>query len=115
MMVLLMNSEIKNERFIAVAKNLSFKEILTQLKKALEKPQPKKQLQYWQLEVGVVLDFIWCALTGRARSITKNTIHSMKHRDAYDNIKVKDFLNFEFEDLNATIDFSCQRFLEENL
>ncbi len=114
-MVALMNSEIKNERFIAVAENLSFKEILTRLKRVLGKPQPKKQLQYWQLKTAVVLDFIWCTMTGKPRSITKNAIYSMKHRDAYSNEKIKEFLNFEFEALDATIDFSCQRFLEENL
>ena len=115
MMIELMTSEIKNARFIAVAENLKFKEILTRITKELGKPAPKKQLKYWQLEIGRVLDFVWSSVSGSTRRITKSSIHSMKHRDEYSNKKIKDFLDFEFENLNDTIVFSCERFKEENL
>lgn len=115
MLVSLMDSEIKNERFIAVAKNLTFKEILLPLTTSLGKQPPTKQLKYWQLEIGRIGDFLWSTLSGSARRITKNSIYSMKHRDTYDNSKVKEVLNFEFEELEPTIHFSCRRFVEENL
>jgi nucleoside-diphosphate-sugar epimerase len=114
MMTSLMNSEIKNERFIAVAENLSFKEILIRMTKALDKSAPKKELKYWQLETGRIFDFIWSNLSGSKRKLTKSSIHSMKHRDQYSNEKIKKFLEFQFEDLNPTISFSCQNFLKEN-
>ena len=114
MMIDLMVSPIKNERFIAVAKNLSFKEILTQLTAAMGKPQPKKQLKYWQLEIGRLADFLWCTLSGNSRKITKNSIHSMKHRDAYSSAKIEQSINFKFEPLAETIAFSCAQFVAEN-
>lgn len=114
MMTSLMDSSIQNERFIAVAENLSFQEILIQLTKALGKPQPKKKLRYWQLEIGRIGDVIWSALTGSARRITKNSIHSLKHRDEYGNQKIQNVLGFQFESLDPIITFSCHRFLEEN-
>lgn len=115
MMVELMNSEISNERFIAVSQNLSFKEILTLLSTSLGRKEPKIALKFWQLEIGRVFDFIWSTISGKPRKITKSNIYSLKHRDEYDNSKIKEFLNFEFETLQPTIAFSCQRFLEENL
>lgn len=115
MMTLLMDSQIENERFIAVAENLSFQEILNRLTGALDKPGPTKKLKYWQLEIGRIGDSIWSALTGNPRRITKNSIHSMKHRDLYENQKAHEILGFEFESLDPTITFSCRRFLEENL
>lgn len=114
MMTSLMDSQIENERFIAVAENLSFQEILTRLTKELGQPVPKKKLRYWQLEIGRIGDAIWSALTGNPRRITKNTIHTMKHRDSYANQKIKDLLDFRFEPLDPAITFSCRRFLEEN-
>lgn len=114
MMTSLMDSQIKNERFIAVAENLSFQEILIRLTKELGKTAPKKKLKHWQLEIGRIGDSIWSALTRKSRKITRNSIHSMKHRDLYENQKIKDVLGFEFEPLNLTITFSCQRFLQEN-
>jgi len=113
-MVALMDSQIQNERFITISKNLTFEEILQKLTKSLNKPQPKIQLKYWQLQIGKVGDLLWSAITGKTRRITKNSIYSMKHRDAYSSDKIKDFINFEFESLDPTIDFSCSQFVKEN-
>ncbi|MFS4494248.1 NAD-dependent epimerase/dehydratase family protein [Maribacter sp. 2308TA10-17] len=115
MMVSLMASKIENERFIAVAKNLSFQEILIRLTKKLDKPAPKQKLKYWQLEIGRIVDLIWSTLSGKSRKITKNAIHSMKNRDLYENKKIQQFLDFQFESINPTIDFTCRCFLKENL
>ena len=114
MMVTLMNSPIKNERYIAVAENLSFQEILTRITEKLGKPQPTKKLKFWQLEIGRIADAIWNLLTGHGRRITKNSIRSMKRPEVYSNEKVKEALNFEFEPLDAIIKLSCDRFTEEN-
>lgn len=114
-MVALMDSQIQNERFITVANNLTFKEILQKLTLALNKPQPKILLKYWQLEIGRIGDFFRSSITGKTRTITKNTIHSMKYRDAYSSDKIKEYINFEFESLEPTIDFSSSQFSKENL
>ena len=114
-MTSLMDSKIENERFIAVAKNLSFQEILIRLTKELGKSAPKKRLKYWQLEIGRIVDLLLSTLSGRSRKITRNAIHSMKHRDLYENKKTQEFLGFEFESLDPTIVFTCRYFLEENL
>jgi len=115
MMTSLMNSNIENERFIAVAENRSFQEILNRLTKELGKVAPTKKLKYWQLEIGRVGDSIWSLLTGKPRRITKNSIHSMKHRDNYDNQKIQKVLGFQFNTLDQVITSSCQLFLKENL
>ncbi len=114
MMVALMDSPIKNERYIAVTENLSFQEILTRITEKLGKPQPKKKLKFWQLEIGRIADTMRSLLTGHGRRITKNSIRSMKHPETYSNEKIKEALNFEFEALDAIIKLSCDRFIEEN-
>ena len=114
-MVVLMNSDITNERFITVAKNLSYMQVLTAITHYLGRPKPTKKLDYWQLEVARIGDIIWNFFTGSGRRITRNSIYSMKHRDAYSSEKVKKALNFEFEALEKSIAFSCKRFKEENL
>jgi len=113
-MLNLMASDIKNERFIAVAQNLTFKEILQKLTSALEKPSPNKPLKFWHLEIARVVDLLWSLVTKKSRKITKNSIYSMKHRDDYANEKIKEALDFEFEALDPIIDFSCNHFLKEN-
>ena len=114
MMTSLMDSQIENERFIAVAENLSFQEILIRLTKELGKPAPKNKLRYWQLEIGRIGDSLWSFITGKPRRITKSSIHSLKHRDVYENQKIQKYLDFQFEPLDPTVTLTCHRFLEEN-
>lgn len=114
MMTLLLRSQIENERFIAVAENVSFHDILNRLTTALGKPSPTKKLKYWQLEIGRIGDAIWSAFSGAPRRITKNSIHSLKHRDNYSNQKIKEFTDFQFESIDPTITFSCRCFSKEN-
>lgn len=113
-MVDLMQSPVKNERYIAVAKNLRFKEILSLITKYLGKPEPKKKLKYWQLEIGRYLDWFMSVFTNKGRRITKNSIQSLKHRDNYGNEKIKKTLNFEFEPLENVVRFCCEKFIKES-
>ncbi|MDO6808442.1 NAD-dependent epimerase/dehydratase family protein [Zobellia galactanivorans] len=115
MMVSLMGSEISNERYIAVAENLTFKEILTKITSELGIKPPTTPLKYWQLEVGRWFDWLKNLFLQNGRRITKNSIRSLKNREIYDNQKIKTDLGFEFEALDEAISFCCKRFTEECL
>lgn len=114
MMTLLMNSSISNQRYIAVAKNLKFQEILSRMCPLLGQSKPTKKFKFWQLEIGRIVDILSNFFTGAGRRITKVSIHSLKHRDDYSNKKVREELNFEFEPLDPVIEFSCIQFMAEN-
>lgn len=113
-MVDLMQSPIKNERYISVAKNLTFREVLGLITQNLGIPVPKKELKHWQLQLGRYFDWSAHFLTNRGRQLTKNSIRSLYQRDNYANHKVKKVLNFEFAPLEKAIEFSCRKFIEEN-
>lgn len=113
-MISLMDSNIVSERYITVAENLPFQKILHIISPYLGKKRPNKKLKFWQLEIGRVAEMLWHFFTGSGRRITRNSIHSMKHRDAYSSEKVKEALNFSFEPLEPVIKFTCERFIEEN-
>ncbi len=114
LMVALMDSTLANERYIVVAQNLSFREILEMVSKKIAKPVPTKKLRYWQLELLRVAEFALTFFTAKRRRITRATIHSLKHRDHYANDKIIKALGFEFEPLEKSIAFSAARFVEEN-
>lgn len=115
MMLILMDYPIANERYIAVAENLTFQEILSKMCPLLGKTKPSKELKYWQLEIGRILDLVWDFFSRSGRKITRASIRSLKHRDKYSNKKARKDLNFEFDPLDPVIEFSCKRFKEENL
>ena len=114
MMVALMESDIKNERFIAVAENLSYQQILTKITTALGLKPPTKELKQWQLELGRWFDWLRNLIFNTGRRITKNSVKSLKNREIYSNQKARNMLQFKFEALEPTITFCSQKFLEEN-
>ncbi len=111
----LMDSNLKNERYIVVAENLKFKKILGMIAKPLGKRIPNKELKHWQLQTGRFFDWLFNIYTGRGRRLTKNTIISLYQRDAYDNSKIKKALDFDFSPLEPTVQFCCEKFKEECL
>lgn len=113
-LVQLMDSPIKNERFIAVSESLTFYEILALIAPKLGKSIPTKKLKFWQLELGRIGDLLINLSTKRGRTITKNSIQSLRQRKIYDNQKIKNELNFQFEPIEYSIKLTCEKFIEEN-
>lgn len=114
-MTRLMEASIKNERFILVAENLSYKEIMTSISHILGRKPPKKELKKWQLEIGRFFDFLKTLITGKPRTLTKNSVYSLLHPETYNNEKVKRALNISFEPLEASIAFTSKKFMEDCL
>ncbi|WP_149274562.1 NAD-dependent epimerase/dehydratase family protein [Pareuzebyella sediminis] len=114
LMIALMESDIKNERYIAVGENWTYKKILGEICKVFEITPPTKELKFWQLEIGRWFDWLGNLIFKSGRRITKNAIRSLKNREIYDTQKTKRDLGFEFTPLDGPIRFSCAQFKEEN-
>lgn len=112
-MVSLMQSDVAGERFIVVSENLSFKEILNKIATAINKKPPTKALSILQLKIGRYLDFLANVFTGSERQLTKNTLYSLQNREVYNSDKIKKILNFEFEAMEESIQFSAKQFIGE--
>src|SRR5690606_21677833 len=110
LMVQMMNADITNEKFIAVAENLSYKDILTQLAQAFNRPGPHIPIKFWQLEVFWRVDKLVDMLTRRGRKLTKISVGSLRNRQLFSNDKTKEQLGHTYESLEDTIIFSCNKF-----
>jgi nucleoside-diphosphate-sugar epimerase len=114
-MVNLMNSNIANENYILVSKNLSYKAAFTTIAIALDKKAPKVLLKKWMLATLWRLDFLKSKMTGSTRVLSKKMAQSFGlATTTYSNEKIKEDLKFEFEDLDTLIQFCASIFLEEN-
>ncbi|MEP2279532.1 NAD-dependent epimerase/dehydratase family protein [Maribacter sp.] len=112
-MIALMNSDIYNERFILVAENLTYQQILKEIALSMNKKPPTKSLKFWQLNIGKIADRLRNLITGSPRTITKNTIYGLKHPTTFSNEKIKNALDMTFERLEDQIKFSSKLFISE--
>lgn len=102
-MMQLMNSEISGNRYILVAENLSYKEILTLIAAHLKVLKPKTDAKKWMTELAWRWDWIATNLFFQKRSITKAIAKSVHTMDFYSSKKIQNTLNFTFEPIENVI------------
>ena len=106
-MVLLMESNIKNERFILVSQNLKLKDILFQIAEVFGKKRPSIKVTKFLSEVA------WRVLSigkifGIQPTLTKQTASSIHNQYCFSNEKIKKAIGIEFEAMSKTIQESCE-------
>ncbi|OYX25189.1 MAG: NAD-dependent epimerase [Flavobacteriales bacterium 32-35-8] len=102
-MIALLKSDIKNERFVLVAENWTFKKFLQVLAKSVNKTPPEKLASPWLLQIMWRLDWLKYSLTGKPRKLTKQLSKSLSSETYYSNEKIKLALNFGFQSVEGTI------------
>ncbi len=112
-MVGLMQSSIKNERFILVSNNWSYKQFLTTCSKSLAVKAPKKEAKNSILQLGWRLDWLVHKLTGKRRRLTKHLVTALNTNTVYDNSKLKSHLDIQLESIDQAIEETSKLYLED--
>lgn len=102
-MVTLMEGCMYGERYVLVAENLTFCEILSRISAALGVTPPTKKLRFWQLEVLWRLDYIRTLFGGKSRKLTKSTARSLRSLKRYSSQKIMDHTGLEFQKIEDVI------------
>lgn len=112
-MQLLMNSPVKNEQFIVVSENRSFKSIFEKVAQTLDQKPPGKKLRSWMVYTGWLFQGIRGLLTGNEKNLTLHSAKSFNEKSYYSNEKICQTLGFEFEPIDAVIERTGRRFKED--
>lgn len=102
-MVLLMDSDISEERFIVSAGNFSYKEIFTNLAVALNRRPPYKEASPWMSEIVWRAEVLKSRLAGKEITISKESARTAQSSYYYDNGKfLRQFPDFQYHPLKDT-------------
>ncbi len=108
-MILLMNSEINNERFILSGENLSYRHVFTSIAKCFNKKPPHKKVTPFMAEIVWRLEALKAALTGKKSLLTKETAQTALTTVRFDNSKILNALpGFHFTPIDDTIKHTCE-------
>lgn len=102
-MVTLMKSDIEKERFAIVSEIIPFEKLSRNIAKALDKKEPSIYLNPWITSIAWKLDWIISTLFFRKRELSRATAKAMHTQSNFDNSKIKNALNFEFESIDNYI------------
>jgi len=115
-MVSLMDSDIQDERFILSAGNYAYREVFTEMAKALDKKPP-------HIKAGKLLSaLVWrwsmfrSRLFGETATITRETARTAQREVRYNNAKLFRFLpEFQYTELKDTIERMATAFRADRL
>jgi len=109
-MVDLMESSIKNERYISVAENRSLKDVLFKIADALGKKRPSIKVTTLLAEIAWRILYIPAKLTGKEPVLTKQTAKSIHNKYYFSNEKIKQAIGLEFEPIDKVIKELCDNY-----
>jgi len=109
-MILLMSSEVTNQRFILVSENLSFKKVLSLIADSLNREKPKIKINKFMSELLWRFEFLKSSITLSAPLLTKYTARSSVSNHPYTSEKIENTLGFEFTKISDCIDSTATHF-----
>lgn len=109
-MVLLMDSNIKNERFLLNAANCSYEFIFKSIAKALNLPEPNRYASPLLTEIAWRLASLKKIFLFKEPSFTRATAQSSHSCTYYSSQKIKDELDFQFISVEDSIKATVKHF-----
>nr|WP_314896210.1 NAD-dependent epimerase/dehydratase family protein [uncultured Flavobacterium sp.] len=99
----LMKSEIHNERFTLVAKNIIFRDILNSIADSLNSRRPTIYANPLSMKICCKMDWIASNIFIQKRRLTSATAKASYSKNEYSNEKITNALNTEFLDIHQYI------------
>ena len=114
-MIQLMESEIKNERFILNSENISYQKLLNLIAKYLYKKPPSIHAGKFLSAIAWREEKIRSFITRSKPFITKETAQTANSNYQYSTKKIEKYLNYKFIPIKKTVKDNAKLFLKEQL
>ena len=114
-MIKLMESKIKNQRYILVAENLCYKKLINLISKHLRVSHTNKLASKFMLNIALVFDYLVSKLLMKERRLTKELIRTIVRSNNYNSDKIINSLEeFKFNSIDESIKKVCEIFFMES-
>ena len=113
LVVQLLFSNVKNERFIVKGANLKYRDCFDRIALAFGKKKSTIRVTPFLKEIAWRLEAIRSLITGRKPLITKETANSAMTESIFSTAKIKETIEFEFTDIDLTINKYANWFIAD--
>lgn len=112
-LIALMQSDISQERFIAVSESLSMKELFQEISAAIQRPIPSKEAKPWMLQLARMAEWLKEVFTGKKALVTKETVKNASLRFYYSSEKLEQAIGMHFTPIAQCIREAGSFYLKE--
>ncbi|AOW21032.1 SDR family oxidoreductase [Urechidicola croceus] len=109
-MLKLMNSDIKNERFVLISENKSYEEVFNHISDQFDKKKPSVKVSKLMSEIIWRISKVPSFIFGIEPILTKHSAKSIHNKYYFSNEKIKKAIGIKFEPLSETIKDVCRDF-----
>ena len=103
-MIYLTKSELKNQAYILVGENILYEKLLTKISNKLHRKASKLLISKTLMLSFANFDWVLNKLFKTRRKLLKSTVRNLFKRSFYDSSKITTTTNFNFRDLDKTIE-----------
>ncbi len=112
-MIGLLNSPIKNKKYILVGENISYQDLLTKLATNLNKKPPYKSIVKWKMIFFSNIDCMMNKFFKTKRKLLRETVTSLYTKSFYDASMIEKVLNFKYTPYEKTIARISRNYLRD--
>ncbi len=105
--------QVKNQRFILNAGNLSYQDFFNKIADSLHKPRPRSFASDIKLQIAWRMARTASFFTGKRPIITRETVSGTNQKNQYSGEKIKRIIDFEYRSLDASIADIADIFLKD--
>ena len=113
-MIQLMESSAKNERYILISENRSFKDVFSEMALAFAKKPPTVKITKTMSQFGWRIAIFVSKFTGKAPILTRHSATSLHNKYEFSNAKISKEIRFKFIKVSESIQRVCSRYMDEN-
>jgi nucleoside-diphosphate-sugar epimerase len=107
-----METEIRGQRIIANAENLSYRELFSMIARHLGVSAPARPLSHSMASLYILIRKFQSRLNGTKTIVTRQSVRLAQHRFSYPNDKSKALFDFKYRPVEETIRETAMQFRE---
>ena len=112
-LVALLFSDVKNERFIVNGANLKYRDCFDRIAVAFNKPKATIKVTPLLKEIAWRMESVRSYILGTKALLTRETANSAMTYSSFSTAKIKEVINFNFTDIDATIKKYADWFIKD--
>ena len=112
--ILLLQSDIKNERFIVNGENLKYRDVFNWIADEFGKKRANIKVTPFLKEIAWRTEYILSLLIGKKALITKESAESAMTNSCYSTKKIQKAINYQFTPIKDSISKYCKWFLKRS-